>query len=243
MTYQKLKTKNGGPYTKTEQEERRNKVYELYFEKGLPAIKIADELGVNRNTVNSDIQTLLAHSSARLGEYKVTGTILTEIQRLEVQRKRLLNWISPKDFKKTIAAEKVILQIEKEICSIMAKMGGSTILDRFGAVEGVTEDEISDFVRETLFSGGLPCIMKPRDLVEKITSYQKCDQKQAEAVRKKMQSFGMKQMDGRVLSMYNLHEFALLRNYISPEENSKLQENKNIEELEKKFLEEYDEKL
>jgi hypothetical protein len=144
------------------------------------------------------------------------------------------------DFKKTIAAEKVILQIEKEICSIMAKMGGSTILDRFGAVEGVTEDEISDFVRETLFSGGLPCIMKPDDLDEKIGSFQKCDEQHAETVRKKMQSFGMKQMDGRVLSMYNLHTFALLRNYISPEENSKLQENKNVEELEKKFLEVYD---
>src|SRR3970040_904000 len=102
MTLQKQETKKGGPYTKTEQEQRRNKVYELYFEKGLPAIKIADELGVNRNTVNSDIQTLLAHTSARLGEYKVTATILRAIQRIEVQRKRLLNWVSPKDFKKTI---------------------------------------------------------------------------------------------------------------------------------------------
>jgi len=34
MTCQKLKTKNGGPYTKTEQEQRR-KMDELYFEKGI----------------------------------------------------------------------------------------------------------------------------------------------------------------------------------------------------------------
>ena len=35
MTYQKLKTKNGGPHTKTEQEQRRKKMDELYFEKGI----------------------------------------------------------------------------------------------------------------------------------------------------------------------------------------------------------------
>lgn len=242
MTLQKQETKKGGPYTKTEQEQRRNKVYELYFEKGLAAIKIADEIGVNRNTVNSDIQTLLAHSSARLGENKVTGTILTQIQRLEVQRKRLLNWVSPKDFKKTIAAEKVILQIEKEICSIMTKFVGISSLDQFGEFEDITEEEICDFVRETLFSGGLPCIMKPDDLVEKIRTLLKCTQKHAEVVQKKMQSMGMKAIDDVVYIMYNLHEFSLLRNYISPEENSKLHENKDVAELEKKFLEEHNDK-
>lgn len=49
------KTKNGGPYTKPEQEERRNKVYELYFEKGYSARKIAKELDVHRNAIDSSI--------------------------------------------------------------------------------------------------------------------------------------------------------------------------------------------
>ncbi len=31
--------KQGGPYTKNEQDERRNKVYSMYFEKGFSAIK------------------------------------------------------------------------------------------------------------------------------------------------------------------------------------------------------------
>jgi len=47
--------KNGGPYNKKQQEERRKKVNELYFEKNLPTLKIAEILNVNRNTVNDDI--------------------------------------------------------------------------------------------------------------------------------------------------------------------------------------------
>lgn len=42
------KEKRGGPYTKQEQEQRRTKVYELYFKKGSSA-KISEMLGVNRN--------------------------------------------------------------------------------------------------------------------------------------------------------------------------------------------------
>ena len=51
--------KQGGPYTKTEQDDRRKKVYSMYFEKGFSAIKIAHELEVNRNTINQDIKFLL----------------------------------------------------------------------------------------------------------------------------------------------------------------------------------------
>ena len=39
--------KKGGPYTKPEQDTRRDKVYEMYFEKGLSAVKIADENDVS----------------------------------------------------------------------------------------------------------------------------------------------------------------------------------------------------
>jgi len=101
--------KKGGPYTKKEQDERRNKVYELYFEKGLSAIKISEELDVNRNTVNSDIKHLLSQVSSRLGEDQITGAVLTQIQRLEIQRRRLLCFLDQKDFQKTITVEKILL--------------------------------------------------------------------------------------------------------------------------------------
>ena len=51
-----VKSKKGGPYTKQEQEKRRKQVYELHFEKGSSAVSIANELDVNRNTINEDIK-------------------------------------------------------------------------------------------------------------------------------------------------------------------------------------------
>ena len=47
--------KKGGPYSKKEREDRRMQVYNLHFEEDLPAVKIAEMLDVNRNTVNDDI--------------------------------------------------------------------------------------------------------------------------------------------------------------------------------------------
>ena len=48
--------KKGGRYTKKEQEERRLQVYHLHFEENTPAIRIAEMLNVNRNTINDDLR-------------------------------------------------------------------------------------------------------------------------------------------------------------------------------------------
>ena len=52
-----LEKRNGGPYTKKEQEQRRSKVYSLHFEKGQSAVKIAKTINANRNTINEDVKT------------------------------------------------------------------------------------------------------------------------------------------------------------------------------------------
>ena len=51
-----LEKKNGGPYSKKGQDKRRDQVHTLHFEKGHSAVKIAQILGVNRNTINEDIK-------------------------------------------------------------------------------------------------------------------------------------------------------------------------------------------
>ena len=48
--------KKGGRYTKKEQEERKIEVYHLHFEENKSAVKFAELLNVNRNTINEDIQ-------------------------------------------------------------------------------------------------------------------------------------------------------------------------------------------
>ena len=45
--------KQGGPYTKNEQDDRRKKVYTMYFEQGFSAIKIGNELKINRHITHA----------------------------------------------------------------------------------------------------------------------------------------------------------------------------------------------
>ena len=51
-----LEKKNGGRYNKKDQDKRRGQVHTLHFEKGYSAVKIAQTLGVSRNTINEDIK-------------------------------------------------------------------------------------------------------------------------------------------------------------------------------------------
>ena len=51
-----LEKKNGGPYNKKDQDKRRGQVHTLHFEKDYSAVKIAETLGINRNTINEDIK-------------------------------------------------------------------------------------------------------------------------------------------------------------------------------------------
>ena len=53
-----LVSKKGGPYTKQEREERRNKVFKLHFEYGYSSSQISELLKVNRNTINTYISFL-----------------------------------------------------------------------------------------------------------------------------------------------------------------------------------------
>ena len=76
--------KEGGPYTKQQQKERRKKVNELYFEKHLSALKIADILGVNRNTINEDIKLAYLQTSESFPDDSLL-VFLNQIKKMETQ--------------------------------------------------------------------------------------------------------------------------------------------------------------
>ena len=114
-----IKSKKGGQYTEQEQENRRKQVYELHFEKGFSAIKIAEMLNVNRNTINKDIKEWYAKVSEELPEYNAS-LLLKQIHRLEMQQARLLEELE----KCTEIKDKFI--IEKLLFSINSKMTSET---------------------------------------------------------------------------------------------------------------------
>jgi predicted DNA-binding protein YlxM (UPF0122 family) len=68
-----LEKKNGGPYTKKEQEKRKDKVYSLHFEKGYSAVRIAEMINVSRNTVNEDIKYWYAQISTDFENSNLPG--------------------------------------------------------------------------------------------------------------------------------------------------------------------------
>ena len=82
--------KEGGPYSKQQQAERRQKVNELYFEKNLPAIKIAEILGVNWNTVNEDIKLAYLIASESFPDESIL-VFLHSIKKMESQRFEIQN--------------------------------------------------------------------------------------------------------------------------------------------------------
>jgi len=116
----KLGNKQGGPYTKKEQEERRKKTFELHFEKGMSAVKIAEKLNVNRNTVNEDIKYWYSEMSVEFGNKNTKNWMLKQVYRLETQRSRIIeNFDNCKEFNEKIKVEKLIFDIDIRLANLI----------------------------------------------------------------------------------------------------------------------------
>ena len=114
--------KKGGPHTKKDQKERKDRVYELHFEKGISAVKIAETLSVNRNTVNEDIREWYVKVSEELPEQN-SSLLLKQIQRLEMQYSKLTEELDKcKDFKEKIASERLMFAVSSKITSETSKI-------------------------------------------------------------------------------------------------------------------------
>ena len=109
-----VKSKKGGPYTKKEQEKRRDDVFELYFEYGYSAVQIVNLLNVNRNTINEDIKYWYSELYNEDKSNFSREWLDKQFTRLEIQRARLR-----KELDEDISL-KDRLQIEKLITNIDA---------------------------------------------------------------------------------------------------------------------------
>ena len=106
--------KDGGPYSKQQQAERRKKVNELYFEKNLSALKIAEMLGVNRNTINEDIKLVYLQASESFPDDSIL-IFLHSIKKMESQRLEIQKQLeSESDFSNKIILQKLLFQINQK---------------------------------------------------------------------------------------------------------------------------------
>ena len=118
-------TKKGGPYPKKEQEDRRSKVYNLHFEKAYSAIKIAEMLQINRNTINEDIHFLYDEIGKQIPKFTST-LVLKQFERFEIQYARLSYGLEfETDFQKRISIEKMMLSITDKLAQLSAKFAMS----------------------------------------------------------------------------------------------------------------------
>lgn len=103
------------PFTRSERSKRRNEVYKLHFEYGLPAVRIAEMMKVDRNTINNDLNALYRKA---LNDYNPENMSLDDIiqkqlLRLETQRDRLGIYLADaKDVTTKIAIERLIANID-----------------------------------------------------------------------------------------------------------------------------------
>ncbi len=118
-----LETKKGGPYTKQQQEKRRDEVFKLHFEYGYSAVQIANLLNVNRNTINDDIKYWYSELYKTTNFKYSKDWLDKQFTRLEMQRARLRKELDEDiSLKDRLQVERLITSIDLSISSFVVKI-------------------------------------------------------------------------------------------------------------------------
>jgi len=259
--------KKGGRYTKKEQEERKIQVYHLHFEENKTAIKIAELLNVNRNTINEDIRYWHLQLASEFKAQDLTAKLTKQIQRMEIQRDRLLEDLDEvEEINEKIKLEKFISDIDNRFVQLFSKMISSGIknLEPTVKIEEINENEIKEFVRDLILGDDDPDsedVHSEDKLKYVFIRRTKCNINYAEKVIEKMNRDGLvlceqsrKGPDYLSLmihdfsSTYNLAKFANLRGYLTIDElgtiankrsQTRAKMEREDEEREEKFIAKY----
>lgn len=121
-------TRQGGPYSAGQRRSRRQEVFKLHFEQGLPAIKIADLMKINRNTINEDIKWLYTEMTNDLDGDEFNGYFAKQVVRLETQRARLFAYLSDaKELDQKLAIERQLADMDFRLASMTTKYNQSQL--------------------------------------------------------------------------------------------------------------------
>jgi len=169
--------KKGGRCSRKEQEERRMQVYHSHFEENKSAVKIAELLGVNRNTINGDVAYWHPQLAHEINSQDLTAKMTKQFQRMEMQRDRLLEDLENASFDERFRIEKFISEIDNKLLQYYSKMilSGKTTLAPTVKSEEIEEDEIKELVRDLIFREGLDELHSENDLMFHFIHETKCD--------------------------------------------------------------------
>ncbi len=250
--------KKGGRYTVKEQEERRIQVYHLHFEENRSAVKISELLDVNRNTINGDIAYWHSQLAHEFNAQNIPAKMTKQIQRMEMQRDRLLEFLDDASLDEKFKIEKFISDIDHKLMQYYSKMiqSGMKTLEPTVKVDDIDENEIKELVRGLIFSGGLEELYSENDLKFHFIRETKCDVNHAENLLAKMIGDGLvlckqtkmtmnylSSLSGDLSQTYNLEKFAGLRGYVTTNELFQIIQKRAKIEADVEKMDEIEEKL
>ena len=211
-----IATKQGGPYTKTEQDDRRKKVYSMYFEKGFSAIKIAHELEVNRNTINQDVKFWRSGLTQK-DQIKPVIWLLEQKEHLEQQKDRLLELLEiTKDFEQRLRVEKIILDIEGKITNLVIKITGFDYLSFEYNPGPEFDEEISLVVKDLILNEKTEKQSHSQnDITLKAMELLKCDFNHTKKIFTRMKDLGLLEFKVKEGKDYDLANFGVLNEMIT----------------------------
>lgn len=248
-----LEKKNGGPYSKTDQEKRRNRVYELHFEKGHSALKISGTLGVNRNTVNEDIRYWNGQISNQFGNDNLGERFCEQIERLDIQRRRLLDELEgEEDITKKIHLEKLLFDIDYKVTGLISKVLRNNLHVEELGKEEISDEEVFRIVRKICLSENVwlsPEKLDEKEILKQVILIKNCNEKQARNVFGQLKKMGIELFENSASNWkFDLLEFAVTRKIITSDERydvyakreeAERKDEQRYNEIEKRFEEKY----
>jgi len=129
------------PFTRIQKKERRDEVYRLHFDNGMPATRIAVLLKVDRNTINNDLNILYNKAVRDYNSDKSFDDIIEkQLLRLETQRDRLgLYLCDVKDINGKITIERLITDIDFKVIGLMERLNQNIVQHYDAVIEHVNK--------------------------------------------------------------------------------------------------------
>ena len=213
--------KEGGPYTKDERTKRQNEVARLHFEYGYSAVKIAEMMKVNRNTINSDIRYLYSGIKEELKQ-NTENVVLKQIARLEAQRTRIVKQIEKGEVVNIIKQEKLLLDVDSAINSFLIKINANN--ENKEPDLDIQDKKIKEFVLYMLVKYnryGKQHGLSDENIASEIINIWRCSAEKAERIRSYLDGMGLKYCQKRHEGsfVYDFLEFAFMQRYVCPEDS------------------------
>ena len=214
--------KKGGPYTKKEQDNRRQEVFRLHFEKGYSAVRISEMLNVNRNTINEDIRYWYSQLAQELKNEDLVSWLIKQFHRLESQRNRLVDELEKQDnIHNKLAIEKLLFHIDDRLAQFVSKIISNNIIFSYTKNDYEIMNRTKEIAKYLLLYDDIQYddMWSKQDLFYNIIGKYKCDVAYTNAILSNMERLGLELCRPIPNSeRYNILQFATMNGFLSDKE-------------------------